>query len=316
MSVPDKQTFETLTQARTVQNNTTQFSLFPDTIPNTPNLTAEYWLYSDLNKLFGPTLFPTSPNMDTHVWKNLLMPETPKSKHSKTITLQNANYNFYSGHVATTHHPYSLYGGQTFKNAADLQLSRYACWCLTRKNPELIFARAYFLSPSIAPNASYDTIRQYATQFRRINLREQLKYYEKILSGIIQKLDAGHSMLRNEMTRTFYYGYHESDLKDIYKIPTKQNDPISNYMGVASLIARISALRNTIDRFGKSYYKNIDTLRGILYEELTNQRVKMIQNTSRAPEQDMTPTPVSRAQSKLSELEQTFIAQYANTKIR
>ena len=123
-------------------------------------------------------------------------------------------------------------------------------------------------------------------------------------------------MLRNEMTRTFYYGYHESDLKDIYKIPTQQNDPISNYMGVASLIARISALRNTIDRFGKSYYKNIDTLRGILYEELTNQRVKMIQNTSRAPEQDMTPTPVSRAQSKLSELEQTFIAQYANTKIR
>lgn len=315
MRTSDIQIFETLNQNRNTQNTTTQFSLFPDTIPNTPNLTTEYWLYSDLNKLFGPTLFPTTPNMDLHTWKHLVMPTTPQPSRAKP-TLQNANYDFYSRHIAQIHHAYSLSGGQTFKNAIDLQLSRYACWCLTRKNPELIFAHTYFLSPSITPNASYPDIHQYAMQFTRVNLREQLKYYEKILNGIIYRLNAGYSMLRHEMTRTFYYGRTESDLKEIHNIPERPNSPLSDYMGHASLRARIFALHDAIEQFGKSYYKNTDTLRGILNEELTKHRVKMIQNTNRAPEQDITHTPVSQIESKLNKLEQTFISQYANIKIR
>ncbi len=118
------------------------------------------------------------------------------------------------------------------------------------------------------------------------------------------------------MTRAFFYNSTANDLKEMHHIQIKPNDPLANYMGAATLNARINAIHNAIEHFKRTPKPNLATFEQILYHELTNARVREIRDTSISPEQDIHPTTVSQVQSQLMRTERDFILKYSNEKIR
>ncbi|MBE6461959.1 MAG: hypothetical protein E7006_03935 [Alphaproteobacteria bacterium] len=293
------------TTAATLQ----QLDMFSD-IPTPTNTTpTEYWYYSDLHNLFGETSFPTTPapkKAQLHTWQKMYAPQV-----SSTTT----QTNLYNSHTEITYRSFFL-GGTHFKNAQDIKLSRYACWCLSRNNPSLAFARAYFLAPVITPNATLKDIQNYSYQISRIHLRETLKQYEKNLAGILNRYHADFSRFNHSMTMGFFYGYSANDLKNHYNIPSRNNDPLANYMGCFSLYARINALHKTIYRFNTSPVKNAETIYSILHQELIQERVNMLKKHGIAPEQDIHSTSVTKVESQLKQTEKEFIKKFANQKLR
>lgn len=315
MALPKKSViFETLNAKRHRIDEDTQFSLFPELRATTPTIHSEYWFYSDLHNLYGEYYFPIAPNMNAHTWENLAMPIPQKSKRT-TPQLIRTNLPFYDEHVATIRHEYTL-DHNAYKNAKDLRLSRYACWCMSRSNPAMIFSRTYFISPIIDPRMNFDDMKNLSYQFARVHLRDKLTHYEKIIAGILKKHNADFRQFNHAMTRAFFYNYTASDLKDIHRIQIKPNDPLANYMGAATLNARINALHKSIELFKRTHKQNFATFEQITYNELVNARVHEIHDHNIRPEQDIFPTPVSQIQSQLMRTERDFILKYSNEKIR
>lgn len=312
MALPKKSViFETLNNQRHTCADGTQLDMFTPT-KTSATTNAEYWLYSDLYNLFGGAYIPLYPTIPHHTWNNLVMPIG--NKNHPEMTRPTAD--FYNGHIATIHHPYKIGPHTTVKKGTDQELSRYACWCMTRNNPNMIFARTYFISPTIHPNMSFDNMEKLSYQFARVGLREQLKAYEKQIGGILNKTSGHFSLFNHNMTRAFFYGYDATTLKEIYKIPAKSNDPISNYMGAGSLHARICALRDAIAEFNLSKSTSANVFDEILHKHLTAQRIKLIRETDIRPEQDIFTTPISQVKSQLNHAELDFIKQYSKIKIR
>ena len=315
MALPKKSViFDTLNAKRHRIDEDTQFSLFPDVCANTPTIHSEYWYYSDLHNLYGEHYFPIAPNMNAHTWQNLVMPATTKPQRG-TPQLIRTDLPFYDGHVATIRHEYTL-DRTAYKHAKDLRLSRYACWCMSRNRPSMIFSRTYFISPVINPRMKYDDMKKLSYQFARVYLRDKLTHYEKIIAGILKKHNADFRQFNHAMTRAFFYNYGANDLKEIHGLQIKPNDPIANYLGAATLNARINALDNAIEQFKRAKKQNIATFEQIVYNELVNARVREIHDQNIRPEQDIFRTPVSQIQSELSRTERDFIFKYSNEKIR
>ena len=315
MALPKKSViFETLNAKRHRIDEDTQFSLFPDLCTDTPTIHSEYWYYSDMHNLFGEHYFPIAPNMNAHAWENLAMP-IPQKSNRATPQLVRTDLPFYDGHVATIRHEYTL-DCNAYKYAKDLRLSRYACWCMSRNKPAMIFSRTYFISPIINPHMKFNDMKNLSYQFARVHLREQLTRYEKIIAGILKKYNADYRKFNHAMTRAFFYNSTANDLKEMHHIQIKPNDPLANYMGAATLNARINAIHNAIEHFKRTPKPNLATFEQILYHELTNARVREIHDTSISPEQDIHPTPVSQVQSQLMHAERDFILKYSNEKIR
>lgn len=315
MALPKKSViFDTLNAKRHRIDEDTQFSLFPDICANTPSIHSEYWYYSDLHNLFGEPYFPIAPNMNAHAWENLVMPITTKQQRG-TPQLTRTDLEFYKDHVATYRHEYTL-DHNTYKNAKDLQLSRYACWCMSRNNPAMIFSRTYFISPVINPRMSFDDMKNLSYQFARVYLRDKLTYYEKIIAGILKRHNVNFRQFNHTMTRTLFCNYGANDLKDIHGIQIKPNDPLANYLGAATLDARTNALARTIEKFKHTQTQNIATFEQIAHSELLNARFQEIHNHNIRPEQDIFQTPISQIQSKLVRTERDFILKYSKEKLR
>lgn len=315
MALPKKSViFETLNAKRHRIDEDTQFSLFPELRAETPTIHSEYWYYSDLHNLFGEHYFPIAPNMNAHTWENMVMP-IPQKNARATPQLVRTDLPFYDGHIATIRHEYTL-DSNAYKYAKDLRLSRYACWCMSRTKPTMIFSRTYFISPIINPHMKFDDMKNLSYQFARVHLREQLTGYEKIIAGILKKYNADYRQFNHAMTRAFFYNYTANDLKEIHRIQIKPNDPLANYMGAATLNARINAIHNAVEHFKRATKPNLATFEQILYHELINARVREIHDASIRPEQDIFPTPISQVQSQLMRTERDFIIKYSNEKIR
>lgn len=307
MALPKKSIiYETLNKTQHWTDEDAQRSLFPDLFQDASLIHAEYWLYSDLHNLFGEKFMPAQ---NPH--PSISMPQLPITKRGNP-KFTTPTTDFYDGHIVTTKQKYNIDGAYY----PDLRISRYGCWQLTKDNPALIFARTYFISPSISPDMTYSTIADTSYQFARVHLRQELSDMEKILAGILNKHHANFSLFNHHMTRAFYYNYGAKDIKATYNIPQSTNDPLANYMGAASLHARITALQNTINRYNSLITQNIDTFYNILYQELIQSRVNMLKHTGTAPEQDIFPTHIKKIERQLRDTERNFTNQFAAIKLK
>ena len=118
------------------------------------------------------------------------------------------------------------------------------------------------------------------------------------------------------MTRAFFYNYGANDLKEINGIPLAPNDPLANYMGAATLNARINALDQAIQKHNHTPNQSLNQFQNTLYNELINARVAEIRDTTILPERDIFRTPVSKIQSQLARTERDFILRFCQNKIK
>ena len=313
MSLPSKNIIfnhlNTTVQHPTIDPQMSLFAVTNNTVP----ADTEFWNYSDLHNLYGNTYFPIKPDMGQSVWQKLMRPVYEKRRTTPHLTP--TDISFYNQHVATIRHDYNL-GTTLYKNAPDLQLSRYAFWCMTRPSPYMMFSRTYLISPELDIKPTFQNLYNTSYQFSRIHLRNELSQYEKILGGLLHKYHGDYQLFNHHMTRAFFYGYGARDLKEIHRIPQRSNDPLANYMGSASLYGRTNALRNTVQRFDQNRIHDINILYDILYDELSRMRIQMIQKYNIRPEQDIFQKSVSQVQSELNLAERRFISKYAPIKIR
>lgn len=300
MSLPNKSVIcDKLNQTKHPNTKTIQRDLF-----SSIDAQNEYWLYSDLHNLYD-NYFPITCDTKSFVQDSLIIPSDTKLSQT----------DFYNQHVVTIKHDYNIHD-KIFHNETDLKLSRYACWCMTLPHPALMFSRTYFMAPLITNTPTFENIYKQSYQFARIPLRNQLRILETQLAGILQKLGTDYKRFKHDVTQILFNGYTSTEIKNIYCIPKKSNDPISNYMGAASLNTKIRALRTTIKRFDMSRTKNLQTLTQILTDEIIASRRQTYCASKHTPEDDIFTTPISAIEKKLKEIEKQFIQNYSHQSIR
>ncbi len=311
MPTPSKsEIFTTLNAYRIKSDN--QLSLFSETCAD--NIANESWLYSDLHNLYGETKFPTKPSFSAHIWQNMVTPSASNSKRGFP-ELNPVNIDFYDQHVAQITHPYTL-GQHRYKNAKDFKLSRYACWCMSRNNPNMIFSRTYFISPIINPTMDFETMEKLSYQFARVYLRDKLSKYEKKINGIAYKHHINFNEFRN-CNRAALFGDHNkahiAERRDFYISP---RTPLADHMGAATLYARTNALHNAIQRINSIQRIRPDQIFEIIFTELNTARTQMITTQNIHPENDISCTPAPQIKSQLMRTERDFINKYAFQKLR
>ncbi len=295
MAQPSKDLiFKTLTQTR--HRVTEEMDLFSTTTNDT-----EYWFYSDLYNLFSHPMFDPE-NMYEHTYQKF--DPTPASTQKITPYELFKNHAVTHNHKYTIHSPHPPYTPIT-KKAADIKLSRYACYCMFRDKPNLIFTRTYFMMP----NADFKTIYETSYRFARIYQRQKLRESERKLAGILKHLDASIALFQYETARTFF-GEHTIDyLRDAYRLD--KNTAIADNMGAISLHARRTAIDNAIKKFDFAHTRDLRSFSMILHNELRTARNKMISEYKLSPEQDIRKTPIKSVESEYKKLETEFIKQYA-----
>lgn len=300
MAQPSKELiFKTLCATR---HNMAECATLFDTDTNN----ADYWYYTDLYNLFSHPMFDPE-NMHEHVYQKF--DTTPA--HANKI----APYDFFKSHAITYSHKYTInsphppYNTIT-KNGADIKLSRYACYCLFRDTPSLIFTRTYFMMP----NTDFKTIYETSYRFARIYQRKKLSETERTLSGILKKLDANIALFQYETTRTFFGEYTIDDIRNAYSLPT--NTPIADNMGAISLHARRHAIDTAIKKFDYAHTRDFRSFSMIVHNELRIARNKMISEYKFPPEKDIHKTSIKSVESEYKKLEQQFIKTYTTQNIQ
>ncbi len=311
MPAPSKpEIFATLNAKRIKTDD--QLTLFPETHPH--NTCNEYWLYSDLHNLYGEILFPTQPSFSAHIWQNMVMPSTPEPTRAFP-KLQPTNIEFYNNHIALITHPYTL-DNRHFKSSKDFKLSRYACWCMSRSNPNMIFSRTYFIAPIIDPHMSFEQMNAYCYQFARIHLREQLSRQEKIINAIAYKNKIDFNEFRRINRAALFADHSKSHIAARNDFYISRNTPLADHMGAATLYTRTQALENAIAKINHTQPINSRKILEIIFTELDNARINMTKNLHIRPEDDISRIPVQKTQSLLMQTERDFINKYAHQKMR
>lgn len=300
MAAPSKDfIFNTLTSCQ--HSLLEEQTLFDTQLDNT-----QYWLYSDLYNLFGAPMFDME-NMNDHIYQKF--DKTPANK------LKIAPYDFlrqhavpyaHKYHIQSPHPPYNL----IHKKGHDFKLSRYACYCMFHDKPNLIFTRTYFMMP----DQSFETIYKTSYQFARIYQRAQLRESERILSGVLKKLNANIPLFQYECARTFFGGYTMDEVREMHGL-NKQH-PLADNMGAISMHARRRAIDNAIHKFEFAHTRDLRSFSMILHNEMRATRTKMISEYKFPPEKDIQRTSIESVFSDYKKLESNFINQYAKQHLK
>lgn len=302
--------FKTLNACRI--QHITQPSLFPDT-ESEKNTSTTGWMYSDLHNLFGENIFPQKPSFSAHIWQNMVMPR-PTNSTRGFPQLENTNIDFYNNHVVQITHPYTL-DNHYFKNAKDFKLSPYACWCMSRKNPYMIFARTYFISPIIDPNMTFDTMNAWCYQFARVHLREQLSRYTKKLNGLLYKHGVNFHDFSEQNTIALF-NETPATIRNKNALNTHDKRPLADYMGSMLLFYKQEILQNIIKAITQEDFITHQEIFDIAYNEFSAIRTKFITEMGIDPIRDITHTPIQQIQSILMQKERDFINKYAYLKTK
>ena len=290
-----------------------QFSLFPAEKQNTPAQDTEYWFFSDIYNIHNNKNTPThNLNMNNIITKNLVMPK--KITNNKTELIP-CDMQFLGDHTNTVKHAYTI-GQHEYKHANDLQLTRYACWCLVKNQPNNVFSYTYFISPIISENLSFQDMNLISYQFSRIPERTTLTKLNQHFNGIILDLNGVPAAINTKKIKSFFNDYAPQDLKSAYHI-TDTKSSILDYMGASSLSYFIDGLYNIVLKFrNNKHFKNIYQFEATMHQELTNARKKMILETGIKPEQDIQKTNITTVHKEQTRIENEFIKKYANINLR
>ncbi len=293
-TIPDKKnTFETLNRAtHRINDDQTLFCpIYNDT---------EYWLYSDLYNLFFAPPFDLK-NMDGHIFQTFDTTHTPKNTTPYSFLRQHAQFYNHEYNIRSPYPPYNMIK----KYGLDMQLSRYACYCLFKNIPNLIFTRMYFMMPGSDFKSVYDTAYKYA----RIHQRAQLQESERKLNGVLKNIDANIALFRHEAFKTFYNNMYNEEIISEYNL--KPNTTLADHMGAPSLYARKHAIDTTISKFDFALNKDLRSFAIIFDHELRNARYNLIRTYNTTPEQDIHKQSIKSLISEYNATEANFIKKYS-----
>ena len=299
------------------RHNTDESSLTATQAKVNDYFADDYWLFSDLYNLFGSEYMGPHRNK-IETCSNAITIDTfdrlPK-KNTLNVPRPENFEELLNNHITKITNSYSIFNTKTIyyqENGEDLKLSRFACWKIMSKYPNMIFTQLYFLTS----NANYEHLYSEAYKYSRIYLRKYMSKSERIANSIAYQNRQPLNAFNHLLHQTFFYGLDSNTIKDIHRIKIRPNDSILNYMGSISLNARQRAFSCAIAEHDKRPYMRFEEFSDILHQELTRQRLNMIRTTGIYPEQDICKTPVQQIQTELNKKEREFINKFAFQSIR
>ena len=263
---------------------------------------VRYWMFSDLNDLYQ--ICDGTPNdQQWHVYNAFKNNPTVK----KLTTGHNGHApkmdDLYHGHIVTIK-------SDAGDEPTDMKLSRFAAWTTIANHNAwgVLFGRTYMLHPD---DNFYELLKR-TDEYSRLILRERLGHTRRIVNGILYS-DGGNFSEFNALIHSAFYNYMDADtLKHINHLPIKRDDPLSNYMGPKSLMARNAALRSAIDEFNRIPHKpSIQTFFNIAGKKLHDARMTLKNNYNVLPETDLCHTSIQQVQTKLNQAVRDFTKYYA-----
>ena len=306
----NQHTFNNLNQTKHRLVKDGQYSIFPESKPDTEKQNTEYWFFSDIYNTYNDETTPTyNLDMNKIVEKNLVKPE---KRTAKSIKLIPCNTHFFNDHVQTIKHAYKL-GYHEYKKANDLQLTRYACWCLIKNIPDNAFSYTYFMSPAIKENITFAELEKISYQFARPYARDKITKINSMLNGLTNALNSNIKTLNYNKILSFFNNYDSAALKIRHNI-TDIHTSIFDFMGTHSLNYMCNGIQNTFSNIGNAH-KNINKFAEELHKQLIIARQEMINATGIYPENDIYKTTIDKVKQELKQTEIEFIKNYANIKL-
>ncbi len=286
----------------------TQLNLFDNaTAPNFQD--TEYWMFSDLNSLYGDMQFDMG-NMYINTYNAMHTATSYEIQPNKFDTI-------FKSHIDTIQtkydpSPVAPYVTHAHRRGTDLKLTRLAAWSLTYQHPSMIAARMFFL----IPNASYDDVLNATKQFSRIHLRKTAASLNHQISGIIKQYGGDYGACYGQINRAFFYGLDASYIKNAFSIPDNPKYPLTDYLNANALAAFNHAIQKAIMDFSHARIKDIGLFYSLLSKHLTDGRMDLFRKTDHGPEHNIDPEHIDKVKSKLKKLETNFIRKNLNVKIK
>ena len=266
---------------------------------------VRYWLLSDLNKLYHISDGDFNDQrwvVYTHFKSNPTVQKLTQAHGPHAPKLED----LFQGHVAPV-----ASGASDSDAPTDMKLTRFAAWAVIADitGTGTLFGQTYMLYPD-------DNLAELVTrthEFARLDYRAQLAHTRRIVNGILYATNGVFGEFNNLIHTNFYNGTDADTLKRNHHIPIKNDDPLSNYMGVWSLMLRNIALRETIDRFDRMPgTPSANAFMMIAAQQLRQARQTMKIKHDITPEQDLRHINIKKVQSQWNQAIRDFAAYYAD----
>ncbi len=277
-------------------------TLFPQMYNNHSNNT-QYWLYSDLAQYFTEIhAYKNKKNISENLNLDMARMYVPKGfkKPDDNVKFSDMLYR----HI-------EIFETNSSGHQNDAKITRLACAAITYM-PETILAHLYFMMP----NSDFNEIKNFSHDVSRIFRRQELAGVEKHINGILYSLKIKFELFSMITNQALFNERSANQLKLSHNIRINPSDPLSNYMQITSLKARIYSLEQTIKQYTAYSFMTADKFIDLARKNFENARMLMIKNYGHAPEQDLTPTHISRIQSRYNQLQREFIKTYKNESLR
>ncbi len=271
---------------------------------------TEYWMYSDLNSLYGDMrldMINMYPNayytvqfaIDRSLRKDYIFDDLFKS-HVETIQ--------------TTYDPSPVAPFINHKNqhGIDLKMTRLAAWSIAKQHPSMLFAQMFFM----LPDAKYNDVLSETIRFSRIHLRKDCAHLERIVAGIVKQHGGDYRICNHLINRAFFYGLDTAQIKSAHNLPDNSRVPLTDYLNANALHARNTALRKAINEFNITPNKNINLFHDILYKHMTDGRVAVLRKTNSGPENNIEHERIGKVETKLKKMEKFFITHNLDKKLK
>ncbi len=293
--------FDTLNSTRRTTRECveTLIPFWPDKKPQKTTITVNnFWL---LNDVLGAV-----KNLDTETYQYQSTIGNILHEYAPANMLPNEKFKLFDNHV----HVIEI-GDEQLK----AEISRYAAWAIIKeigKHNNTTFHQEYF----ICPNQNFDQIHTHVRHICRITEREQVTKYYKQVNGILGHLTKRQKYFTDfhEQLFTWLFGTTKiTKIQNYYRIP--ENKPIADYMNDTLMTAFATALKNIVQRYDKSTYKNYNTLYEIAKQEMVATR-KIFTTNNDDSALNMCTASVEAVQKDRTRREQEFVNKYIQEKVR
>lgn len=254
-------------------------NMSPTLFENNSELHTEYWLASDIMFLYRkPTTFATHNTVKYFV--KIIIPDI----FDYHPFIQN-QYAFKQNVIM-------------FPDETNAKLSRYTTFCIINSlAPDNMCDLVYIMSPNGTP---HQKIIADSLKFRRIDLREKLKYYEQEFSHLAKHQGIDFADAQRTLQQALFNGNHPHEIKQQYSLPT--NKPLSDYMGAWAIDTKINTIKNILS--------NPQHCTGFFFTTqhyAAEQRSKMLNTTGYAPENDIHQQSVKQVATEFRKKKQEFL---------
>ena len=304
--VPSKymETFDKLNNGRNTTRILRELSIWPDWAPDGKIAVGanDFWKLSDL--LTTVEGLNGEPYKSTITLDNVVRAYTPNKLKEKNPERMSK--------LASEH--FRVVDDKNF----DAEVSRFAAWALVKeigKGKPTIFHQEYFMTPN--SHTTVIDLYKLTNQTARIDLREDVKKYQKQLNGIMNKLhahDKHYAELNREMVKWLFGNLNSGDIRYEYRLP--ENKPLADFMNVHLLFAYRNALKNIIHKWDfDAPAREYGVLRGIVYNEMIAAREEMKRKFGN-PEKSFDTISVDEVTKWHNKREFEFAKKYINVKVR